>query len=250
MKKYLVLLICLTVSFIAFGQNEMKNVMVDAEVEVTAPQFTGIENVAVLTNADKTLLIKEYLVENANYPRNAAKCMREGTEVIQFTITVTGELTNFKVINSVCSEIDNEVIRVLKTTNRMWRPGFNNGVPIAMQKEVSMVFKSGDYSNITKHFTEKATTYFNRGNKKLYLKNNPQKALKCYNEGMRYLPYDKGLLYVRGMCLYEMGDVDGAKKDWNRIVSLGGIDFGDTIDFVHNSSKMKGYSEMAEILKK
>ena len=250
MKKYFILLICLIVSAVTYGQNKMTNVMVDAEVEVTPPQFTGIENVTALTNTDRSVLIKKYLVKNVIYPRRAAKCMREGTEVVQFTITATGELTNFKVINSLCPEIDNEMLRVLKTTDRMWKPGFNNGMPVAMEKEISMIFKSGDYNNITKYFTAKANKFFIKGNKNLYFNGNPKKALKYYNEGMRYLPYDKGLLYVRGMCLYELGDKEGARNDWNRIVTLGGIDFGDTIDFVFDSDKMKGYEEMAEILKK
>ena len=64
---------------------------------------------------------------------------------------------------------------------------------------------------------------------------------------MKYLPYDKSLLYVRGICKYELGDKEGALKDWNRIVALGGMDFS---DIAYDSSKMKGYDEMAEILAK
>ena len=67
MKKYLVLLICLTVSTITFGQSESQNSVNIEGVEVVAPQFTRIENVVLLTNADKSKLIKNYLVKNAKY---------------------------------------------------------------------------------------------------------------------------------------------------------------------------------------
>lgn len=250
MKKYLVLLICLTVATIAFGQSEMRNVMTDAEVEVTAPQFTGIENVVALTNADRSLLIKEYLVEKAVYPNEALKCNKEGTEIIKFVVNPDGSLSNFEVVNSVCREIDSELIRVLKTTNGMWQPGENNGNAVAMEKEVSLVFTTVNSDDTKKHFTAKATNSFTQGNKKMYIKQNCKKALRYYNRGMRYLPYEKNLLYVRGICKYELGNKEGARKDWNRIVTLGGIEGIDFDDFAYNSSKMKGYEEMAEILKK
>ncbi len=250
MKKYLVLLICLTVSFIAFGQSEMKNVMTGAEVEVTAPQFTGIENVVALTSVNRSLLIKEYLVKKAIYPKGALNCNKEGTEVIKFVVNPDGSLSNFDVINSICREIDDELIRVLKTTNGMWQPGENNGNPVAMEKEVSLIFTAGNFKDLNKYFTAKATNSFVQGCKKMYLKNNSKKALRYYNQGMRYLPYDKNLLYVRGICKYELGDKEGARKDWERIVTLGGIDGIDFDNFAYNSSKMKGYEEMAQILKK
>ncbi len=247
MKKYLVLLICLTVSFIAFGQSEMQNSVNIEGVEVVAPQFTGIENVVMLTSADKSKLIKNYLVENAKYPKSALDCMSEGIEVIKFVVNPDGSLSNFDVINSICREIDSELIRVLKTTNGMWQPGENNGNPVAMEKEVSLIFVAGNFKDLTKYFTAKATNSFVQGCKKMYLKNNSKKALRYYNQGMRYLPYDKNLLYVRGICKYELGDKEGAIKDWNRIVELGGMDF---TDIAYDTSKMKGYSEMAEILAK
>ncbi|MEN8118316.1 MAG: hypothetical protein ABFS16_15120, partial [Bacteroidota bacterium] len=72
-----------------------------------------------------------------------------------------------------------------------------------------------------------------------------KKALKHFNHGIRYCPNDKALLYIRGLCRYELGDENGARKDWNRIVDLGGIDFRKTASVL---KEMKGYAEMAEIL--
>jgi len=251
MKKIIVLLVCVIASMITYGQNKMQNVMVNIEgIEVAPPQFTGIENVATLISTDKSQLIKNYLRKNAVYPESAARCMKEGTEVIQFTVTSAGKVTNLKVINSVCSEIDREVISVLESTDGMWKPGYNNGNLVDMEQEVSLVFAADDYRNLQKHFTKVATRYFVLGNKKMYLSKNPKKALRHYNHGIRYLPYDKSLLFVRGLCKYELGDEEGGREDWNRIAELGGIDFGDFNDLTFDFEKMKGYSEMAEILGK
>lgn len=250
MKKYFILLVCLTVSIIAFGQSETRDVMVNiGEVEVAPPQFTGIENVADMAKPDKSLLIKKYLIANATYPENALLCNKEGSEIIKFVVTPKGNLTNFEVINSVCSEIDEEVIRILKTTNGMWQPGLNNGEPVAMEKEVSVVFcaNKSSFETVCEHFTKKATANFISGNKKLYFKQNPKRALKYYDIAVRYLPNDESALYNRGMCRYELGDKEGAFRDWNRIVSLGGINVTDIASEAHD---MQGYAEANRILKK
>ena len=250
MKKYFILLVCLTVSIIAFGQNETRNVMVNiGEVEVTPPQFTGIENVADMAKPDKSLLIKKYLIANATYPENALLCNKEGSEIIKFVVTPNGNLTNFEVINSICPEIDEEVIRILKTTNGMWQPGLNNGEPVAMEKEVSVVFcvDKSSFGTVCEYFTKKATANFISGNKKLFFKQKPKRALKYYDIAVRYLPNDKSALYNRGMCRFELGDKEGALRDWSRIVSLGGID---VTDIASEARDMQGYAEASHVFKK
>ena len=250
MKKNAIFLICLILSIMAIGQNETQNLKVDIEeVEVTPPRFTGIENGAAILVTDYSLLINNYLLKNVKCPGYATECWQEGTEIVQFTVTPAGEVTNFKVINSVSSRIDEEVIGVLKTTSGMWKPGYSNGEPTAMEKEVSLVFKTGDYnySAIVEYFYNKATKYFNEGCMNLYVKNKPKKALRQYNKGVQFLPNDKLLLLHRGICNYELGDTESAQRDWDRIAILGGIDPG---KFDNDLAGMKGYSNMTNILAK
>jgi len=246
MKASVIFLICLISSIVVFGQNETKQINVNVEeVQVTPPKFTGVLNSDELFDTGKSLAINNYLTKNFVCPTEASICRKEGTEIIQFTVTPSGRLINFKVINSVCREVDKEMIRVLRTTNGMWMPGNNNGKPTAMEREVSMMF--GDYSQdkIVNHFVSQAEKYFTWGSTTLLTEHKPKKALRYYNKGIQYLPNDKGLLLLRGMCNYELGKIENAKRDWNRIVSLGGIvnstDFKELAD-------MKGYSEMTTIL--
>jgi len=250
MKKIVNFLICLTLSLVAIGQNETQSLTVEIEgIEVTPPKFTGSEYRAAILDADHSLLIKDYLLKNVICTRSSSKCQPEGIEIVQFTVTPSGEVANITVINSVSPKIDKELIRVLNTTSGMWKPGYINGEPNAMVKELSMIFTVGEYnySAVINRFTHNAINYYEKGSMNLLVKNNPKKALRLYNKGVQYKPHDKCLLMLRGICHYELGDTESAKRDWNRIVFLGGIDFG---KFHEDLVGMKGYSNMTDILAK
>jgi TonB family protein len=246
MKTILFFAISMLITTFAFGQEPQEV----AEIQVTAPQFTGVENATLSQTESANLLIRNYLKDRINYPEKAQACNIDGTEVVQFTVTADGNLADFKIINSVCTEIDQEIVGVLKNTNGMWLPGYNNGKPVDMTKEVSMVFCLDNGSSKSTHeiFTEKATHYFNSGNKNLFEKHNPKKALKFYSWGVNYLPYDHSLLLWRGMCRYELGDKEGAMDDWNRMTSLG-CDI-DMSEYITQIADLKGYNELIAILKK
>ncbi|MCY1721526.1 energy transducer TonB [Prolixibacteraceae bacterium Z1-6] len=246
MKTLLFYLAFLMVSFSLYGQDESKNQMVDIdEIVVSPPRFTGTINSISMFNTDNMSLIKKHLYENVECPDRALQSGLEGTEVISFVVTPEGNLTDFEIVNSVCREIDKEVIDVLKRTNGMWLPGFNNGKPISMEQEISMAFGNSNTNSIVKHFKEMATKYYCKANDELLTEHRPQKALKFYNKGIVYLPNDKSLLLLRGICNYELGDAESARRDWDRIIELGGID-----PYPYELSETKGYSEMMEMLAK
>jgi tetratricopeptide (TPR) repeat protein len=249
MKKIVNFLICLIFSIMAIGQNETRNLKVDLEgFEKSPPKFTGNENGAAFLEADN-LVLKDYLLKHVISPKLSDVYWREGTEIVQFIVTPSGNISDFKVINSVCPAIDMEMFRLLKTTNGMWKPGYMNGEPTAMEKEVSILFVfeclNYDCIEVEKHFTNQANHYLEKGNSYLLAKNNPKKALKLYNKGVRYRPDNKELLMRRGMCNYELGDAESAKRDWYRIAMLGGCDPGTYKD---DLTGMKGYYEMTDLL--
>lgn len=244
MKTIVFLIICLILSISAIGQDRTKNVDID-EVRVTPPKFTMVQNASEFFNSSNYSPIENYLIKHFVCPTEVAECNIEGTEVIQFTVTPDGKLTNFEVVNSVCREVDKELIKILNRTDEMWLPGYNNGEPTAMEHEVSLMI--GDYSQneIVNHFIKKAENNFEKGGSTLFVDHKPKKALRHYNNGIRYMPNDKSLLLMRGICHYELGNKERARRDWNRVVTLGGIDY-DMIEpaFVN----MKGYKEMTKLL--
>ena len=248
MKKSVIFFASMILSVAVFGQNVTKQISVDVdEVQVTPPKFTGMQNATESFNARESSKINNYVLENFVCPEGVVKCKLEGTEIIEFTVNPDGKLSNFKVINSVCRKVDEEMIKVLRTTNGMWMPGNNNGVPTAMEKELSMMI--GDYSpdEIVNHFVRLAEKYFEIGSTNLLVEQKLKKALRYYDKGVRYMPNDKSLLLMRGICNYGLGNREKAEKDWNRIVSLGGFDYH--VDF-DSLTEMKGYSEMRNILAK
>jgi tetratricopeptide (TPR) repeat protein len=244
MKKYVIFFVGLLLSGMVFGQNETKMLGI-GEVEITPPKFTGVTNVDANDELNNSLLIKKYLQKNIDYPGNELAWLNEGTEVVKFTITPTGDVTDFKIVNSVSPDVDKEMVRVLRTTNGMWSPGYKNGVATSMEQEISAVFGNNKDGKIIEDFVNKATAYFKQGSNKLFFKNNPGKALKSFNMGIKYLPNDQSLLLMRGMCYYELGQTEKAKTDWNKVSSIGGMDI---TDIANNLTGMSGYGEMKKIL--
>lgn len=131
----------------------------------------------------------------------------------------------------------------------MWKSGYNNEIPVAMEREVSMMFVASDiHKNAPKeYFTKLASNYCAKGNKQFLEKHNPKKALKSYNQSIKYLPYESALLLLRGLCKYELGNRQGAINDWERINEIGSYDADWCIEQL---SYLPGYDEMTAILNK
>jgi hypothetical protein len=197
MKTSVFFLAGMLIAAIVTGQNEELK-----EIEVFPPAFKG--EVPNSFNA--------YIKRRVEYPVTELKWGVQGTVVVGFMVTPERELKNIEVINSVSYAIDNEVIRVLKSTSGMWTPGIINGKTVAMPVEISVVFKLYPQDN----FTEIAKKYLDKGNQALFLKNQPKKAMKHFNRGINFLPNDETLLAMRGLCKYKMGDEVGANRDWER----------------------------------
>ncbi len=225
------------------GQINQKNL---SEIKVTPPVFTGVQN--VLADADnQDQLIDKYLTVNFQYPANSIKYCEQGTGVIQFVVKTDGTLVDFQVINSVCPGLDEAFIDVLKSTSGKWAPGYNNGVPVEMEKEVSMIFFADRewINNPIDYFMKVAQNKYTKASNLFLKKGKAKRALKFYNESVKYLPYESSSLLLRGLCKYELGDKEGACSDWNRINRIGGYD---AEPFIENMCGLKGYAYMTQIL--
>ncbi len=246
MKTIITCLFLLIFSAVTNGQDLTSNLM--DEVKVTPPRFTQIEQLIQQEVVSED--IYSYLLKNISVPESTSKFIREGVEVVQFVVTPEGNLTDFNVISSVSYDIDDEVIRVLRTTDGAWRPGTNDGTPVAMEHEISLAFKasfSGEgVSN--RNFKEIAEVYFKKGSKKLFVQKKAKRALHCFDNGVLYRPNDQSLLLLRGLCRYELDDKDGAIKDWDRMKILGSnIDIGMLAEDIKN---LKGYPELISMINK
>lgn len=175
----------------------------------TNPQFQA--------DGQQSASIYKYVCEHINCPGENSICFRPGTEVIAFVVTSTGELEDFRVVNSISKQMDNEMIRVLKETRGSWQPGLFNGEPVKTEYEFAMAFISSNFDPV-----QEATKYLSKGNSLIY--KNPRRALKFINEAFRLLPCCESVLVARSVCKAELGDVQGAREDCDRIIALNNSD--------------------------
>lgn len=240
MKTLTTLLVAMLVSALTFAQQETK-IKLD-EIKVTPPQFTGSYDAAQLfsvqNNATFNNLLRDHLMDKAKTFNGAI----EGTEVVHFVVGENGKITDFEVINSISSQVDRAVYEFLKTTCGMWKPGENNGEPVAMEKEISVILKMVDATD----FDELAVKYLAKGTEELFVNDKPKKALKYLNHGMKYRPNEDCLLVSRGICKYELGDKIGAEDDWNRMAQSGISD--NAKELATQFSHLKGYSALTAFL--
>jgi hypothetical protein len=157
--KNLVVLAGMLISITTSAQNHNLS-----EIEITVPQF----------QSDRYESLNDFLSSCMEFPRASASCRLQGTEVVKFTVSPDGEPGNFTIENSICPEIDEEVIRVLESTSGKWYPGFVNGEPVAMERKVSITFKL----HASVDFVEMAKSYLKRGNRMLFVRGKPRQAVK------------------------------------------------------------------------
>jgi len=221
MKATTIFILFLFVAFFSAGQDVITSKMLKG-VEVKPPVFTGIKGTAAILNTVDSEFgsIYDYLKAKVQYPERSEDTWSEGRVVIQFTVLTTGKLDDIQVINSVTPDIDREVIRVLKSTDGMWKPGHNNGNPVAMEKEVAITFQMGNSDHL-----KLAQKFFKRANKKI-LKNKTKRGLRLLDRALVYEPYSDAILFKRGITLLAVGNKEGACKDMNRLKSLG-YDYAD-----------------------
>jgi TonB family protein len=240
MKTKVVAILFMALSDVAFGKSGKSSRMPETELNLASPRFPAE---AIILEGKKINSINDYLGCNIQYPEEALNNSVQGTALIHFLINPEGEVTSVNVVNSVSPEIDNEMLRLLKATSGNWAPAKVNGVPIAKEKEIAVVFKLDE----TKDFLSMARSYAKIGNKKLFIKGEPKKAMKYYDMAINLLPKDDCLLTMRGLCKLQLGDKEGALNDWSRtqngstltIDQLASGSFGDD-----DVGKFQEYSEI------
>lgn len=226
MKANFIFLAAMALTVFATGQNQH----VYNENTVTNPVF--LYN-GTLVQSRSFESVDEFLLHFIEYPQESVSCKRQGTEVISFVVTPNGELTDIKIINSVCPKIDDEIIRVLGLTSGKWQAGTVNGINVPMEKEVSIAFKIHQSSD----FKKMAQNSLKKGNE-MQIKGNHKKAVKFYDHAINYLPNEKTILAARSICKYEMGDVKGAEQDWTRLQKIG---FFESKNLVENDLVVVAY---------
>lgn len=84
--------------------------------------------------------IKNFFLENIEYPESAIHDSIEGTVYVQFVINVDGSVSNPKIVRGVRDDLDKECIRVV---NKMppWKPARTMVEPVKVQYCIPFSFQ-------------------------------------------------------------------------------------------------------------
>jgi TonB family protein len=82
----------------------------------------------------------KYIEKNLIYPEDAKTKKLEGNVYVQFMVSTDGSSSNFDILKSVGSGIDEEAIRVLKSVPR-WKPGNQSGKAVPSRITIPVKFK-------------------------------------------------------------------------------------------------------------
>ncbi|WP_319501677.1 hypothetical protein [uncultured Draconibacterium sp.] len=218
MKTMKLLFVCMLATLFAYAQENVPPYMM-TDVEVTPPKFTAVK----YSPADNTNSLKTYIANNFKYDAENGE-ITDGTEVVKFTVNTDGSLSEIKVVNSVSPTVDNLITSILEGTDYMWMPGKNNGVPVAMEKEIAIQVKLGMTESAAKDrdFTEIARDHFTKGSEKLFFDQKTKKAIKHFETAVRYRPYDQSTLYMLALCEVDRGNTEAAQAYVDRFRKLGG----------------------------
>lgn len=225
---------------LAMSQNDVQNL---TEIQVNPPKFMGSYSNTNVKYVD----IYNYVAQNFVYPKQQLVSY-EGTFIVTFAVSKSGELVNFVIGNSIHPEIDRALIETLKSSGGMWKPGYKNGEIAEMEQTLKLAICANKYDGkeMQKHFKDVTKYYYEKAGRQLFVKHNPKKALKRYDICTRYMPNDHAVLMARGMCLFELGNIKAARNAWGQIKNFDKngivpIEFGLFQQF-------SGYAEMLAIL--
>ena len=80
------------------------------------------------------------IYNNLNYPAQAKKLKIEGTAIVQWDVLPNGEVSNIRVPQGLCDEIEKECIRIIKLTG-LWVPASKDGQPIKYTMSSPIIFQ-------------------------------------------------------------------------------------------------------------
>lgn len=103
------------------------NIFVIAE---QMPEFIGGETA-----------LNTFIVKNMVYPEIAIEMGVEGTVFLGFVVNKDSSISDIKMLKSAHESLTNEAIRVLKLTDKMWKPGKQNGNLVRMEMRIPIKFR-------------------------------------------------------------------------------------------------------------
>jgi len=100
--------------------------------------FSSVDQLPEFMGGHQGLM--NYLTSNLKYPAKARENNIEGRVIVKFVVCTDGSLCNEEIVRSIDSDMDQEVLRVVKAMPN-WKPGKQNGVPVKTYYTLPVTFK-------------------------------------------------------------------------------------------------------------
>ncbi len=158
MRKHLLFLFCLTLSFVMFGQNSADSTSIKVKVTpasgndtFTVPSIPVrvMKDDEICKNPDETatfpggdIALVKFLKKNVYYPLDVPDDA-EGKVYVSFVIEKDGLISNVKIVKSPHPSFSVEVIRVIKRMPK-WIPGKKNGEIVRTKVVMPFAFSIHD----------------------------------------------------------------------------------------------------------
>lgn len=84
---------------------------------------------------------KTFIAQKIVYPEIAVEMGVEGNVFLGFVVNKDGSISDIKMLKSAHESLTNEAIRVLKLTDKMWKPGRQNGNLVRVEMRVPIRFR-------------------------------------------------------------------------------------------------------------
>lgn len=122
----------------SFSNEEVISAKVFPEYESDRTIFFSMQKPAVFPGG--YLNWKKFVAYNLKYPKDARKQKIQGLVTVEFIVLKDGKITNAKVIQPVNTLLDNEALRLIRSSPD-WLPAEENGTKIDFTQKQSIVFK-------------------------------------------------------------------------------------------------------------
>lgn len=100
--------------------------------------FTMVEQMPEFEGGQEALM--NFIRTNVRYPESAIEQEIQGKVFIEFVVYPNGELGQYRILRGVHSLLDKEAMRVIKATAGKWKPGKQNGRPVAVVFRLPVAF--------------------------------------------------------------------------------------------------------------
>ena len=134
--------------FIFNADGEGYNILTTVNLTATAIDdedediiFSPIEAAALFNGKPAEDAFREYITQNLSYPQIAVDNGIFGKVFVQFVIDQKGNVIDLQIVRSADPLLDNEALRLIKSTSGMWTPGKQREKPVKVRYTFPIIFR-------------------------------------------------------------------------------------------------------------